>query len=239
MADEKNSLPQNQTGEPGGESDVTLEEFLVACQKSMARSVYAAEQAGKADIEFSLGERHFYSIDALDFDLSAAIHVGTGADRADKSVRLDFAADPSKRSKLSFRVETKPVTFLEGACLRLADLDPLGKFRPDLNLRIWLVNNERRPVPNYVVYLNVVRAGTRAPSTAQTLELTTDAAGRINFWFRARTSEIDVLGDKVHKLDLGGNADFFISATCDHPNADQADVRLDSEMLRMPAPERG
>lgn len=239
MADKKNPPPHNPAGESGGESDVSLEAFLVACQKSLARSVYAAEQAGKADIEFSLGERHLYSIDALDFDLSAAIDVGTAADPGDDSVRLDFAADPSRRSKLSFRVETKPMTFLEGARLQLADLDPLGKSRPDLHLRIWLANNDRKPVPNYKVFLNVVKAGTRAPNTAQTLELTTDDAGRINFWIRAQANQIDVLGDKVHKVDLSGAADFFISATCDHPQPEDDDDRLDSEMLRLPASEKG
>ena len=138
----------------------TLEAFLVACQKSLARSVRSAQQAGKSDSEFAQGERPVYVIDEVGFNLSVGVHIEPGDQKSmAERVLLDFDAPGERRSSLQFTVATKPVEVLIGAKLELANLDPLGEMLPDAQLRVWLVDDQGRPVPNHPVTLYFCRAG--------------------------------------------------------------------------------
>ena len=121
----------------------TLEEFLVACQKSLARSVQSAQQIGKSDSEFAQGERPVYVIDEVDFDLSAGVRITPGTNRAPpERVLLDFDAPSEQRSRLRFTVASRPIEILLGAKLELANLDPLGEHLPNARLRLWLVDDK-------------------------------------------------------------------------------------------------
>ena len=235
MADDKKPPPNTEKSPENTAENrrPSLEEFLVACQKSLARSVYAAEQASKADTGIAKGERHFYSIDFLDFNVSVAMDTDG---KNHEGVRLDFQADPSRRSSLNFRLEAKPAEFVTGAHLQLANLDPLGQHLPDSHLRIWLVDSDGEAVPDYPVALDVLSAGAREPLTGQQFTLTTDVAGRINFWIRPLGNEIEVLGGDRINVELGGSADLFVSASCElQPPFVDAPLSLSTEVCRLRA----
>ena len=234
MAEKKKPPPGQPPETADGSDKPSLEEFLVACQKSFARSAYAAEQASKADISITQGERNFYAVDFLDFTVAVALDTeGENRDR----VRLDFEADPARRSSISFRLEAKPRVFIQGAHLQLANLDPLEQHLPDSHLRLWLVDNNNIRVPDYKVTLEILKAGTRDPMTAEAVDLTTDAAGRINFWIRPWSNEVEVLGGERVKIEsLGGPEDYFVSASCNlqYPFAEES-TPLRTEFLRLRA----
>ena len=174
-------------GEP-----TTLEAFLVACQKSLARSVRSAQQAGKSDSEFAQGERPVYVIDEVAFSLSAGVHIEAGEETlAGDRVLLDFDAPGERRSTLEFRVAMKPIEVLVGAKLELANLDPLGQRLPDAKLRAWLVDEHGRPVPDQLVTLHFCRAGYKA---VRQIETKTNPVGRIDFVVRADDDKVKVVG---------------------------------------------
>lgn len=112
----------------------------MSCQKSLARSALGAQQASKADSEFAKGARPVYVIDGLDIDLAVAVAPGA------EGLTLDFAAPPADRSRIKFRVESRPMELLTGAKVELANMDPLGVDLPDARLRAWIVDPDGRPV---------------------------------------------------------------------------------------------
>jgi hypothetical protein len=170
-----------------------LEEFLVACQKSLARSVRSAQQSGKADNEFALGERPVYMIQALEMEVSAGLNVngpteGRNADR----VLIDFDAPGELRSKVRFRVESRPVELLRGAKLELANLDPLGHSSPIARLRAWLVDDKGTPVAAHGIVLHFARAGEKRDKYP--IAAMTDSAGRVDFFVDPPKNEVKVVG---------------------------------------------
>ena len=170
----------------------TLEAFLVACQKSLARSVKSAQQAGKSDSEFAQGERPVYVIDEVGFNLSVGVHIESGDQKImAERVLLDFDAPGERRSTLQFTVATKPVEVLIGAKLELANLDPLGELLPDARLRVWLVDDQGRPVPNYPVTLYFCRAGYK---TVREIKAATNPVGRIDFAVRTEEDKVKNVG---------------------------------------------
>lgn len=232
----------------------SLENFLVACQKSLARSVRSAQQAGKSDSEFAQGERPVYVIDEVAFDLSAGVHIETDELKdAGERVLLDFEAPSERRSTLQFTVAMKPVEILIGAKLELANLDPLGEQLPDARLRVWLVDDEGRPVANHVVTLHFCRAGYK---TIRQIETKTSPVGRIDFLVQAESNTVKVVGTrKPFKTYLRGAVEeYFVWATADrkpewkklveptapHPprhiarDKDGEPLELCSELLRLP-----
>ena len=91
---------------------VSLEDFLLGCQKSLGRAVYTSEEASKSEAEFSRGERHFYGIQGLSVDR------GNGAPGAFTSD--DKKDGPSMRKLLA--VLCLFVLFLTAGCVtRLQD----------------------------------------------------------------------------------------------------------------------
>lgn len=182
-----------------------LENFLVAAQKSLARSVRSAQQSAKADNEFALGERPVYVIEGLDMELSAGVQMG-GSDRvaSGEQVLLDFDAPGEMRSKIRFRIQTKPVELLTGAKLELANLDPLGEDSPLSRMRAWLVDDQGRPVREYPIVLHFVRAGDKTEQPSATVA--TDAGGRVDFFIDPANSLVKVRRvRKPHKVHLMGS----------------------------------
>src|SRR5262245_50805623 len=160
---------------------VALELFLTACQKSLARSVRTAQQSGKADNEFALGQRPIYMIDGIDMDISAGVEVATPREQAGGECDLhDFQAPADMRSRIRFRVQSTPVELLKGAKLELANLDPLGTSAPVARMRVWLVDAKGRPVPNATINLHFARAGEKEPK--HVIQAVTDSAGRVDFF---------------------------------------------------------
>src|SRR5262245_55294830 len=102
----------------GREAPTRLEDFLVACQKSLGRAVRNAQQSAKTDNEFALGERPVYMISGVEFEVKAAMSVSHRKNRfAGESVLVDFDAPAETRSTIKFRVESRPVELLKGAKL--------------------------------------------------------------------------------------------------------------------------
>src|SRR5690349_12024152 len=135
MARSKNDTPPAAPENPG----VPLELFLTACQKSLARSVRSAQQLGKAENEFALGQRPLYTIDGIDMDVCVGLDISAPrADDGGEHVLLDFHAPAETRSSIRFRVQSTPVELLTGAKLELANLDPLGASTPVARMRAWL-----------------------------------------------------------------------------------------------------
>lgn len=203
------------------QAETTLEHFLVACQKSLARSVRSAQQAAKSDSEFSQGERPVYMVDGIEVDLSAGIVVsGGGEGRSADRIGLDFRATGELRSRVRFRVETRPVELLAGAKLEISNLDPLGQDLPDARLRAWLVDPGGNPVPFYPVSIYYARAGDKR--LRQPIESKTDCVGRLDFFVEALSNRLKIVGDRtVHDAYVRGSGrgrvpdEYFVWVMCD------------------------
>jgi hypothetical protein len=244
---------------------IPLELFLSACQKSLARSVRSAQQSGKAENEFALGQRPIYMIDGIDMDVSVGLHVsvprqdGGGGEH----VLLDFRSPAETRSRIRFRVQSAPVELLKGAKLELANLDPLGASAPVARMRAWLVDDHGRPVPGATIDLHFARAGEK--TAKQKIPMKTDSGGRVDFFVEPMTDEVKVVGDRKRKkvfLRSSGRGinddEYFVWATADWkrewgmvaeftppfppqviPQEDEKPMMLCSEMHRMRIERRG
>jgi len=198
---------------------VALETFLVACQKSLARSVRSAQQGGKADNQFGLGERPMYMIDGIDMEISVGVQVSSPRQTAGgEHVLLDFEAPADTRSKIRFRVQNKPVELVRGAKLELANLDPLGVSAPVARMRAWLVDEDGRPVPNAAIEIHFARAGEATAKSG--ISVVTDAAGRVDFFVEPMTNEVKIVGKRQRrKVFLQGSGrginedEYFVWAT--------------------------
>ncbi|MBI1397785.1 MAG: hypothetical protein GC151_17575 [Betaproteobacteria bacterium] len=122
---------------PVSSGAVTLEEMLVAFQKSLARATRASFEASRSEAGFGLGEQALYVIDGLNVSLDAGCRAAFGPNGRPSHVVLDFdrPADSGGTARLEFRVQTRPLEPLAGSQIILADLDPLGHGRPEYRLR--------------------------------------------------------------------------------------------------------
>jgi hypothetical protein len=210
--------PDPAAAQPAAVGDVPLETFLVACQKSLARAVRSAQQSGKADNEFGLGERPVYMIEGIDIDVSVGVQVAAPKQTSGgEHVLLDFQAPAEARSRIRFRVQSKPVELMRGAKLELSNLDPMGG-GPIARLRAWLVDDTGRPVPKAEVELHFARAGDKEPK--HVITAATDCAGRVDFFVEPDSNEVKVVGDRSRKrvfLRGGGRGinddEYFVWAT--------------------------
>jgi hypothetical protein len=130
------------------EGAVTLEEVLVAFQKSLARATRSSFEASRADAGFALGERTLYAIDGLNISLKAGCAAALGPDGKPSHVVLDFAQSPDAAGSatIDFRVQARPLEPIRGSQLILADLDPLGLARPAYRMRGTLLVQPEAPV---------------------------------------------------------------------------------------------
>jgi hypothetical protein len=196
-----------------------LEKFLIAAQKSLARSVRNAQQSAKTDNEFALGERPIYMIEGVDMEVSAAVLVESTEGRSSgERVMLDFDAPGDQRSRIRFRIASKPVELQKGAKLELANLDPLGEKKEIACLRVWLMDDLGLPVAGHPIQLHFARAGekrAKLPITA-----TTDVAGRVDFFVNTKENDVKIVGDRRRRtvfLRGGGRGvtadEYFVWAT--------------------------
>jgi L-fucose mutarotase/ribose pyranase (RbsD/FucU family) len=243
---------------------VPLELFLTACQKSLARSVRSAQQSGKAENEFALGQRPVYMIDGIDMDVSAGLLVSLPRqDGGGEHVLLDFHSPAETRSRIRFRVQSTPVELLKGAKLELANLDPLGASAPVARMRAWLVDDHGHPLPGATIDLHFARAGEK--TAKQLIRMKTDSGGRVDFFVEPMTNEVKVVGDRTRKkVFLRGSGrginddEYFVWATAEWkrewgmvaeftppfppqviPRKDEKPTMLCSEMHRLRIEQRG
>lgn len=163
---------------------VSLEDVMVACQKSLARTQRSAIQAARAAPDLSLADRPTYVIEDLELDLSAGLFVSLKDDQEPNQVLLDFDAPSDVRSRLRFRVESRPREYTDDLRLRLANLDALGRRRPAMELRLWLhgeldddgnMHEPETGVPVEILFAPVGIPG----QPVQTVTQRTDYLGRI------------------------------------------------------------
>ncbi len=120
------------------DTSVPLESFLVACQRSLARSLRAAFEASVAEPDFFRGDRTLFTVQGVEFDVSAALSTDTRTLRAaEQSVRIDLQAPPALRSRLKFTVAPQVRERREELAVQVSNLDPLGSLRPTSRLRVW------------------------------------------------------------------------------------------------------
>jgi hypothetical protein len=201
----------------------SLEEFLIECQKSLARVASSSAEASKADSEFVRGERPSYAVDGVTFKISAGIQMGESKVWAGSPrIKLDFNAAAAERCELEFRVESRPMEIVSGAKLEIANLDPLGNDLPLLKLRVWLVNDRGQPVADYKIKLHFLVAGAKREVVFDTFK--TDAAGRCDFFLEPYKAEkqLKVVGVRKaetvhlrHSARGRGPDEFYVWATCD------------------------
>jgi hypothetical protein len=213
MTDKKKG--REDSGEPPG---VALDEFLISCQKSLARTVQNAEQAGKSASEFATGQRAIYVIDELEFDLNAGLHAPVaGAEAQRDRVMLDFSAPPEARSRVKFRVATRPMETIAGARLEISMLTPPSGPNGLTQFRVWLVNSEGSPVPDHPVELYFARSGSKRRNLRKPIPTRTDVVGRVDFYVDVDDHTVKVAGDRTrHEVYLQGDGgEFFVWATAE------------------------
>lgn len=211
-----------------------LEEFLVLCQKSLARATLAAQEAAKADVGFRDGTRPLYTIDGIDFDLPVTFEVGKAESGARQiHIRLDGAVEHAPR--LNFRLDSSPVDAISGATLELSNLDPIPGDIPSYRLRGWLVNEETKVQARHPVSVNFAFPGARKP--AAILEGKTDSRGRIDLTVESADSVVNVrFGKQSESFSSKGRSEIYVWVITDISlaEADSAPERLESDTLRLP-----
>ena len=225
------AMPERVEVYSSDERKVTLEQFLVACQKSLSRSTDSAEQASRADAGFLQGGRHLYMIDALNIDLSVALSMDFGDDGRPHSVLLNFDAPAPERSQLSFRVELRPLELLEGPALQISNLDPLRQRYPDAHFRVWIIDEDGAPVPNHPLTLHFMATTRTVRRQAVHVETSTDEAGRIHFSVRPRENEVRITGERTQSVLFRGALEYILWVTCDYPGIPEG---LTTETMRIP-----
>lgn len=212
---------------------VSLDEFLISCQKSLARTARSAEQAGKSASEFATGQQALYVIDGLEFDLSAAVLVPDPSESSPQNrVMLDFAAPSEQRSRVKFRIETRPMEMVRGARLQIARLSESADPGERIRFRVWLVDDDGSPVPDYPVRLYFARSGSKQRNLREPITARTDIVGRIDFYVDTESQNVKIVGVRErHRVYLKGDArEYFLWAF-----ADRAD---DWETVVEPPPPR-
>lgn len=237
---------------PVPEGVVTLEEMLVAFQKSLARATRASFEASRAEPGFGLGEQSLYVIDGLDISLNAGCAAAFGPNGKPSHVVLDFdrPAEAGGTARFDFRVQARPLEPLQGAQIILADLDPLGHALPEFRLRGTLMLHPPdqttrsldgmseavarklralRPQADRRVDIHIVGGDTRK---VDLVSIETNAVGQFEFSIDAERNRF-VSGDRSSALAqvrlTGEDDDFFVFATFE---SDEIDTPLVSNIMR-------
>lgn len=88
------------------DSEMTLDAVLVAFQKSLARTLKAAEAAAEEDERLARGERQLFAIPHLEVDFAFSVLPPRSPEETDR-VRVSFAPTQEARSVARFRIEGK------------------------------------------------------------------------------------------------------------------------------------
>ncbi len=194
------------------ERPVTLDEVLVAFQKTLARATRSAREVSRSDAAFATGEKTLYLVDGLDLELNAGFRPATTDDTQADYVEVDFNAPPEDRSTVRFRVEAKPLEPVAETTLTLSDRDPLNQEPGLLLLRAMLIGPTGRgeqaaiaPLGRKTIQVHVIADG----QAADPVELTTvgsgDNAGLADFVIDPALSQL-VAGNDAFELGIDTSA---------------------------------
>jgi hypothetical protein len=87
----------------------TLEDVIVAFQKSLARARNNAQIVSRRDRAVAQGEQPLFVVDAVDVNLRVGLEmVAPEADEPDR-ILVDFSAPGEARSTIGFRVVIRPL----------------------------------------------------------------------------------------------------------------------------------
>lgn len=88
----------------------TLEEVIVAFQKSLSRARTDAQVVSRRDKAIAEGDQPLFVVDALDVNLRVGLDMEAGsADEPRDRIRVDFSAPGDARSTIGFRVVIRPL----------------------------------------------------------------------------------------------------------------------------------
>lgn len=194
----------------GRDKRATLEEFIVACQKSLSRAMRSAQAAARAEHDLSSGERPLYAVEGLQFELKVGAQLiqGENGNSGDR-VLLDFDAPADARSTISFRVEPKLIEADDEPTIELANLDVLAEFKPVSRYRIRASDKDGNPMPNRRVSVIFVHPG---DTTVQSrIDLDSDILGQIELTIDPLRSSVYSGSQElqVSGLDLGSGLNIF------------------------------
>jgi len=161
-----------------GETDVRLEDVLIAFQKALARTAQLTANEKEADARFLAAERVLFGVDKLDVDLNASIAV-IRENGDDFVVSLDFAGDPAERSRLKFSVDPTPLEPISAPTIALMPLTPTRGVKT-VSFLGTVVDARGKAMPGAIVSIYAARRGVRG-QRSRGLETGTDSAGRIRF----------------------------------------------------------
>jgi len=210
----------------------TLEEFILACQKSLARAAQGAREETRMEADFVRGERPLYVVDRLEFEIHTGIRAAAYRDDTHHSVLLDLEDAPDRRSVLRFTVEHKPLEFETGPRIALADLDPLGANLPIARLRSWVLDAEGSAWPGQLVTLHVYTP--ESTDEAGSVSHYTNAMGRVEFEIDPNENLVEAAFGPSVSIDLREFAEYWVRASCAVPESPEP---LRSEVLHLTNPE--
>lgn len=217
---------------------ITLDEVLIAFQKSLARSTRSAVELSRAEAGFSLGQQTLYTVDALNVSLKAHCLPATTDGETVSSIALDLQTEGLKElepSTIEFRVQGTPIEALGREQLLLADGDPLRERRPQYKIRGTLIgelpsretrpaDNEAQedainlgPLPDRDVRVLVVGSDS---DTNDRIDIKTNIVGQFELTIDATTNQISWAGKqgRLKNVDLiEKNDDFYVFATSADP----------------------
>jgi hypothetical protein len=211
------------------ESDdpVTLQEVLVAFQKSLARAARSAEEASRAKADFSLGDRTLYAIDGLNVELNAAVSPVSIDGVRNNHIRLDLNAPPEERSRISFRVEARPLELETSSRIMLADLDPLKQSRPIVKVRAIVIGRKTTeasapPQPLEGVTVEIMIIGQES-GLCKSVTGSTNPLGQLSLTIDPAASTVQIAGEEqLYSVNLRNDQTFFVLAVCTIPAAAEA-----------------
>lgn len=200
---------------------VTLEEVLVAFQKSLARSSRSSLEAAQAESAFGTGDRSLYTVDTLSITLNAGFRPATSTGAPDR-IEVDFDAPADQRSELQFVVEAKPLELTATARLTLANGDALGAFLPVLKVRGALIGppskEAEQAVPLEGREVTLHFQSEEASGEAQ-LNVHTNHLGQFAVDIDPSNNRLESAGrvGSLAGLDLRQVDSFFVFASCREP----------------------
>lgn len=163
----------------------TLDEVLVAFQKTMARVGKRMRAALYSDTELLRASRSLYAIDGMNVTLHLRTEPATDAASRDK-VRVAFADSPGDANlTVDFRVESRPVQELTEARLILASYGARFDDPATHDLVVVALEQSGAPIADAAVKVHVTAIG--ETDSTLVLDATTDATGRLWVEVNSRT----------------------------------------------------
>jgi len=208
---------------------ITLEEVLVAFQKSLARSCKNVVAVGKSSEEILTGNRTLYNINSLEVELHADVSMHDakgifGGDRIFMSL-VDPARNKPTNTTVRFRVESHPVEAVTGAGISLSQFKPLEWRGQNYGFILRVTDQTGRSAPDCPVLVRFTAAEGRGK--ALEWRIATNPLGNIVFSVNAASGEIVLTEGKMIKAGQDIKLSFqkakvwYIGAECVIPIADE------------------